>query len=321
MEVITIPAKGSKTGVWYKCEWCGNLKYMNTYHYNKTKHHFCCSECAMAYRHDVAYEHRACEICGKDMYVSKKSPQRFCDDKCQSEWQKTRTGPNNQKFEGKEISCNWCGKKYFENGYKVKNQKHFFCSVQCRQNWYANVWSQQPEWKETSRIRAAKIIESGAISQTQSKPQLILNKILDDMKIKYENEYNVKYYAVDNYLLESNLFIEVMGDYWHCNPIKYSDIKYQRQREAIRRDKAKRTYILEQYHIQILYLWESDLIKNQELCKSLIKEFIDRKGQLVNYNSFNYYLKDNNLYLSDNPILAYNELSKNEINQKLCLVS
>lgn len=294
---------------------------MNTYHYNKMKHHFCSSECTIAYRHDIAYEHRTCEICEKDMYVFKKSSQRFCGSICQSKWQKTRTGLDNPRFEGKEISCDWCGKKYCKSGYKLKVQRHFFCSTQCRQDWYAKVWSQQPEWKEESRIRAAKILESGLISQTQSEPQLILNRMLDNMKIKYENEYNIKYYTVDNYLFELNLFIEVMGDYWHCNPIKYSSIKYQRQRENIRRDKAKHTYILEQYNIPILYLWETDLVKNQDLCKALIEKFVTKNGMLDNYNSFNYHLEDNSLYLNDEIILAYNELSKDEINQKLCLVS
>lgn len=71
MEVIVIPAKGSKTGVWYNCEWCGQLKYMNVYHYNNTKHHFCSNECSIAWHHETAYEHRPCEICGKDMYLSK----------------------------------------------------------------------------------------------------------------------------------------------------------------------------------------------------------------------------------------------------------
>ncbi len=31
-----------------------------------------------------------------------------------------------------------------------------------------------------------------------------------------------KYYAVDNYLDKYNLIIEVMGDFWHCHPLKYT---------------------------------------------------------------------------------------------------
>lgn len=321
VEVIIIPVKGSKTGIWYNCEWCGQLKYMNAYHYNKTKHHFCSQECSIKFRETDAHEHRACEVCGKDMYLLKKSTQRFCSDKCQNEWQKTRVGFDNPRFEGDKIPCNWCGKEYFENGYNIRTKNHHFCSSKCRREWYAKVWSQQPEWKEKSRERAAKILESGIISQTQSKPQILLNGILDNMDIKYVNEYNVKYYAVDNYLTDYNLFIEVMGDYWHCNPLRYLTIKYQHQREAIRRDKAKHTYIVQEYGIPILYLWESDINTNPELCKALVQKFIAEHGFLKNYNSFNYNLQDGILSLNENIVPSYNELSNEELQPKLCLAS
>lgn len=321
VEVIIIPAKGSKTGVWYNCEWCGRLKYMNTYHYNKTKHHFCSQECSTKFREAETHEHRACEICGKDMYLLKKSTQRFCSDKCQNEWQKTRTGFDHPNFQGNEIQCNWCGQKYIENGYKLKTQHNFFCSSKCRREWYAKVWSQQSEWKSKSRERAVKILESGVISQTKSKPQIILNDILNNINIRYINEYNIKYYAVDNYLLDYNLFIEVMGDFWHCNPLKYDNIKYHQQRNAIRRDKSKHTYILNEYKVQVLYLWESDIINNQELCIQLIKLYINNGGNLKNYNSFNYHLENGSICLNNSLIKSYSELSKDELEPKLCLAS
>lgn len=39
------------------------------------------------------------------------------------------------------------------------------------------------------------------------------------MNIKYINEKTFKYYSVDNYLVDYNLIIEIMGDYFHANPI------------------------------------------------------------------------------------------------------
>lgn len=145
--------------------------------------------------------------------------------------------------------------------------------------------------------------------------------MLDNMGIKYTNEYNVEYYAVDNYLVDCNLFIEVMGDYWHCSPIRYPIIKYQQQREAIQRDKAKHTYITETYNIPILYLWESDINKNPKLCEALIQKFINENGRLQNYNSFNYHLDNDKITLNDNIVLSYSELSKDELQPKLCLAS
>lgn len=50
-----------------------------------------------------------------------------------------------------------------------------------------------------------------------------INDVLDKNKIEYEREYVVRYYSVDNYLINSGLMIEVMGDYWHVSPLKYSN--------------------------------------------------------------------------------------------------
>lgn len=316
-----MPEKGSKTGVWYNCEWCGQKKYMNAYHYNKVKHHFCCQECSNNFREAISHEYRKCEICGKDMYVLKKSPKRFCGSKCQSEWQKTRVGFDNPRFEGDLISCDWCGKKYFENGYKLRTQKNFFCSKQCRVDWYSNVWSKQPEWRKESRKRAVKMLESGVISQTNSKQQLIVNDILDRIGVNFTNEFGIKYYSIDNYLTDYNLFIEVMGDFWHCNPIRYSNIKYHNQRESIRRDKAKATYVKKYFKIPILYLWETDINKNPDMCEKIIMEFINKNGLLKNYNSFNYSIVNNELVLNENIIQAYSELSAKEVESKMCLAS
>jgi hypothetical protein len=46
--------------------------------------------------------------------------------------------------------------------------------------------------------RAVKILEDGLVSKTQSKPQIIINTLLDEMNIGYINEKGFDFYAVDN---------------------------------------------------------------------------------------------------------------------------
>ena len=75
------------------------------------------------------------------------------------------------------------------------------------------------EEKEQMRIRFIK--NSRRADRLNSKIQLKVNRILEEINEKYEREHVIKYYAIDNYLPEHNLYIEVMGDYWHANPKKY----------------------------------------------------------------------------------------------------
>lgn len=126
----------------------------------------------------------------------------------------------------------------------IQNQKiqAFFCNNKCRREWYSKVFSQDEKWKEESRKRAVRILENRKID-TNTKPQIITNIILNDMGVSYINEKGFKYYTVDNYLDKYNLVIEVMGDFWHCHPLKYNKETLQEIHiKRISRDKAKHTY-------------------------------------------------------------------------------
>ena len=64
-----------------------------------------------------------------------------------------------------------------------------------------------------------------------------------------------------------------MGNYWHVHPLRYNENKYlinEKQFGWIKKDKSKHTYIKNHTGIEILYLWETDIIKNPELWEQLI---------------------------------------------------
>lgn len=186
--------------------------------------------------------------------------------------------------------------------------KHHFCSSKCRQNWYTNIFSQDEDWKEESRIRAAQILENKQIN-TNTKPQVIINNVLDNMHIKYTNEKNAKYFSLDNYLDDYNLAIEVMGDFWHTNPIVYKEYPTREiQIKRIPKDKAKHTFIKNNYHYEILYLWEKDIYENLDVCEKLIKSYVNNNGKLKNYHSFNYHIENNILCLNQTIIQPYFEV-------------
>lgn len=286
-----MPQKGELHGIFLNCEWCGKEIYRTQSQYKKREHHYCSNKCQSLAKHAATFEDRPCEICGRIMHVSKKSTQRFCSIECQHEWQKTRIGPLNKKFTRQAINCEYCGKEFFIKRYRVNNGQRHFCSKECRQAWYSNIWSQTNEWKETSRVRAAQQLQNNK-NITLTKPQILINNLLENMHIRYTNEEPFIFYSVDNYLPEYDLIIEVMGDYWHANPIIYDQIN-DMQLKNINRDKAKHTFLQNIYGINVLYLWENDILHNIELCEKLIELYINNDGELLNYNSFNYYIDEN----------------------------
>ena len=303
-----MPSKGQLSGYFTNCENCGKEIYQTKTQYNKAKHHFCSNKCQKEFEHKEKYEDRKCEYCGELFYTRKKSSQRFCSIGCQNKWQTTRVGALNPRSTKLEIECEYCGNKFYEKLYKTKNGQHNFCSNKCRQLWYSEVFSQDENWKEKSKRRAVQILENRQID-TNTKPQQIINDLLEDMEIFYTNEKGFKYYAVDNYLDKHNLIIEVMGDFWHCNPLKYSFIdSYDIHKKRIPRDKAKHTYIKKYYNIEILYLWENDIYNNLDVCKKLIDKYINNSGALKNYHSFNYHIENEELVLNNNIIIPYQDM-------------
>lgn len=297
------------TGCDVECDYCHKLFYRRAYHIdrqtNRNQNKFCSVECEMNYKAEQAREIRVCEVCGNEFECKKKSEQRFCCSDCQNKWQTTVVGEFHPRFTQESIPCTYCGKPFYVKQYKLNSGMHLFCSVDCRRSWFSEIYSQTEEAKELHRKNIIKSFQEGKHSKLETKPQIIVNNILDNNKIIYEREYDLTYYSLDNFLVDSGLMIEVMGDYWHCNPTKFKEPKYDLQKESTRKDKAKHTYIKKYYDVEVLYLWEYDIEHNKEMCEKLILEYIDKNGKLQNYHSFNYVVDNNILNLSKDIIEFY----------------
>lgn len=193
--------------------------------------------------------------------------------------------------------CKWCNKEYYPDHYKRQ-----FCSKDCAYKWYSK-FKQTEEQKQMQTEKILNIMSTGRMKQALTKPHIIISELLTSINISHINEYNIEYYSIDVYLPENKLMIEVMGDYWHTNPTtKFKDAKNIPQQKRIPKDKAKHTYVFNKYGIEILYLWESDVYNNIELCEKLIRMYIGCDGNLQDYNSFNYEIQNGNLTLKENII-------------------
>lgn len=305
------------------CDNCG-IKYQNYIKSPSGKHTFCSHNCSNEFHSKQYRDVRKCEICGKEFIVTKSRTQRFCSIQCQGVWQsKYRRGINASNYrliphEERVKKCEYCGDNFTSVPSHMKTAR--FCSDKCRQDWYANVWSQRDEWREESSIRATKMLSDGLISQTNTTPQKIVNDMLSTLNIEYINEENFKYVTLDNYIPFYNLGIEVMGGYWHCDHRMFPIIKYQRQKDRIVQDKRKRTYLKNNYGFEVLYLWEKDINENPQLCLELINLYIKSNGVLANYHSFNYTLQYDKIILNQNPSMPYMEYKIEELSN-ICKIN
>lgn len=278
----------------YNCAYCG----VKVIAYESRKAKYCSKGCAYKdrMRQNDERKMKKCEWCGKE-YRSKYKEQRFCSRECVNERQKTLIGELSPKYHHTELQCEVCGKTFSVKQSKVGKAR--FCSNKCRNDWYTEHCRQD----ENREYRAKKIIDtmtSGKMPRTLTNPHMQVSKALDEHNVKHINEYSVKYYSVDIYIEDSNLMIEIMGDFWHSNPTtKHCKNLSETQKNRIPKDKAKHTYILNKYGIEVLYIWESDINDDIEKCMKLIKEYINNNGHLEDYHSYNYHLANGKLVMND----------------------
>lgn len=310
----------NKTGVYTVCENCGKEIY-------KTKstiyeHTFCSNKCRSEYQTKTNTVFKICEMCGEEYSVKKSHADnsRFCSKECYDKWQSINlVGENNSHYEGVTANCAYCGELIHISKHRLKTQDNFFCNMGCKIAYYSI-----PENRTEKQRIAIKKFNRSAIKYTRprfSKPHEKVVSVLDKLNIRYNIEELVKYYKLDIFLKDYSLGIEVNGDFWHCSPIKYKDaILYKRQLYSLRKDKSKHTYVKRKYGYELLYLWESDVNGNIDVCEKLILEYIKRNGILGNYHSFNYYIDDiGNLKLRENIIIPYQDMKRSEYQDKVQL--
>lgn len=275
-----------------------------------------------------------CDYCGKEiedfLSTNKINLHNYCSKECYWKHKKliTDKGKNNEQYNRIKTSCTNCGKEieiipYDYNKTNSKGDNHNFCSQKCywefRKKYYIGSngamynYKFSDKQKEHSRQKLLERLKDDKRLETSI--QLKIDSILDHLGIDYIREKLFDYYAVDNYLPNCNGIIEVMGDYWHVSPLRYNENKYfmnEMQQKQLHRDKIKHSYITNHYNIPILYLWETDINTNTELCSKLIDRYIQNDRILENYHSFNWELKNDVLVLKEKIVTPYQDIPVNQ---------
>lgn len=269
-----------------------------------------------------------CKVCGKEVVTTPGTYKKQKTFACKEHIKHKPNGKNSMFYNRMVVNCSYCGKEIEVIPAKANKtnkfgDSHNFCSQECywkfRSMYYCGEKSAmyQHEYTDEQRNNLSKgvVKRLQKTDRTNTKIQLAINKVLDELNISYKREFALDFYSCDNFLSDYNLIIEVMGDYWHGNPLKYNANKYclnAIQSKTILKDKQKRGYIKKHYGYSVLNLWEIDIEQQLDKCKEIIKLYVRNKGILKDYNSFNYSFKNNILTLNQNMITPYQDMHSSE---------
>lgn len=113
------------------------------------------------------------------------------------------------------------------------------------------------------------------LKRKQKKKKTILEKTFESLlkllKIKKEYQYEFNGRLFDYYLLEHNVLVEVDGDFYHCNPLKFKTPTYNVQKITILNDNYKNE-MCKNHNITLLRYWEKDINERPEWVISNLKD-------------------------------------------------
>lgn len=108
--------------------------------------------------------------------------------------------------------------------------------------------------------------------------------ILSSMQVSFKQEVTIGKYTVD-FLVNDTYIIECYGDFWHCNPEKYSSDYFNKgkrktAKEIWERDLDRRK-TFESMGYKFLSLWESEINKNSKNVRQKIKRMVKQKRREI----------------------------------------
>lgn len=248
--------KHKNNRVEFKCSICGNTEMMTPSALKNKK--FCSLKCLGIHNSNEGNTIVNCDYCKSKFSKinSKISNNNFCTKKCSTKWFSENT---NIQVTLKCFSC--------EKDFKVGNNRKDTaktCSIKCHYEYIKHI-STEGHMKDILIENGLKSVESMKMSETL--PEKIVRNYLIDNNIPFESQKRMyDKFIVDFYLYESNIVLEVYGDYWHANPIKYGEeenkIKMNKhQIKQIGKDKARKNY-LEKCGHKFVIAWENDIYKD-----------------------------------------------------------
>lgn len=132
-----------------------------------------------------------------------------------------------------------------------------------------------PEHREKMKKQLAINRRERLTSGKMSKPEKIMQDMLESNGIDYQYQHELSGFFYDFYIPSKNLLIEVDGDFWHCKPnTKYENPVIEEQTKNVVNDK-KKTAIAYSNGYNLLRFWESDIQNNRlQVMKTLIENLL-----------------------------------------------
>lgn len=252
---------------------------------------FCNRECEREFYKNRVKINKICEECKKE-YLTNREDQKYCSNKCKMDGCKESAIKNaKEKYTPErrsevlkkmwKVNRGEILEKRNTNEYREQVSRHSIEKFKDEKVREKHLNSINKSWTEERRQKHREITINRIAKSNEgviTKPNLIVGSLLNRMGINYEYEKPIEGICRPDIQIDEKRYIEIYGDYWHCNPITCKEEKTYSQDRNIERDIKKRERIKIEYpEIKILVLWETDIYFNLTSIEERIKKFIENE--------------------------------------------
>jgi len=131
--------------------------------------------------------------------------------------------------------------------------------------------------KKVATLFIERIKKTSIKYSNRSKKEKEIFNLIKKECIDAKHSFVVENFICDIFIPSKNLIIEYNGDYWHCNPIKYSKDYFHK----IKNKTAKEIWLYDKNRIDLLkrmgytleVIWEYDYNKTPNMINKLLKKY------------------------------------------------
>jgi G:T-mismatch repair DNA endonuclease (very short patch repair protein) len=182
-------------------------------------------------------------------------------------------GKTHKKESIKKISKSRTGKHCGDENHMKKNEYRELSRNRMKSNWFKNILTKEKMSEQLKETRRLGKIKSGITSKKEKE----IGVFLKSLGLNYIPSYRVDSKICDIYIPSLNLIIEYFGDYWHCNPNKYSEDYFNQKKNMSAKeiwcyDKMKIDLIIN-YGYNLEVIWETELKSNNNKIITILKKY------------------------------------------------
>lgn len=126
------------------------------------------------------------------------------------------------------------------------------------------------ETKQRMREKALQRTQTNLGFCKDTKPELKMKDILNELNIPFKHQFRLNNHLFDFHLLNTNVLIEVDGDYWHSNPKKFKKLNKIQLEQKIKDNRNNE--IAKENNFILLRFWENDILNNVENVKNVLRK-------------------------------------------------